>query len=141
MTELTKKRPEYRNINIFTDVIKYRLPLAGIVSILHRVSGLLMFLLLPFIVWMFDTSVTSEISFARFTAAFNDGFGGFLLKLVALALLWAFLHHFVAGLRHIRMDVSHAASGKKDGRMTAIVTLGVSLFLTLVLAAKLFGLY
>ena len=141
MTELAKKRPEFRNINIFKDVIKYRLPLAALVSILHRISGLLMFLLLPFIVWMFDTSVSSEISFARFTSAFNAGFGGFLLKLVALALLWAFLHHFVAGLRHIRMDVSHAASGKEDGRRSAIVVLAVSLGLTVVLAAKLFGLY
>ena len=141
MAELTRKRPAYRNINIFRDVIGYRLPLAGIVSILHRVSGLLLFLLLPFIIWMFDTSVSSEISFARFTAAFSDGFGGFLLKLVALALLWAYLHHFFAGLRHIRMDVSHAATGKEDGRISAIVVLAASLALTVVLAAKLFGLY
>ena len=141
MSEVSSKRPEFRNINIFKDVIGYRLPLAGIVSILHRISGLLMFLLLPFIIWMFDTSVSSEMSFARFTAAFNTGFSGFLLKLVALALLWAFLHHFFAGLRHIRMDVSHAATGKEDGRKSAIVTLVLSIALTIILAAKLFGLY
>lgn len=141
MAELTKKRPQFRNINIFKDLITYRFPVASIVSILHRISGLLLFLLLPFMIWMFDTSVTSELSFARFTAAFSEGFGGFLLKLVALALLWAYLHHFFAGLRHIRMDVSHEATGKEDGRISAIVVLVLSLGLTVVLAAKLFGLY
>ena len=69
MTQLAKKRPEFRNINALTDLPTYRLPVAGIVSILHRISGLIMFLLLPFIVWMFDTSVSSEISFAKFSAA------------------------------------------------------------------------
>ncbi len=141
MAELSKKRPVFRNINIFRDVIGYRLPLPGIVSILHRISGLLMFVLLPFIIWMFDASVTSEISYAHFTAVFNEGLGGFLLKLVALALLWALLHHFFAGLRHIRMDVDPAAVGKEDGRLTAIVTLALSLGLTVILGAKLFGLY
>ena len=92
MTELAKKRPEFRNINALSDLPSYRLPAAGIVSILHRISGVVMFLLLPFIIWMFDTSVSSEISFARFRAAFNVGLGfvpGVLVKLVALALIWA----------------------------------------------------
>ena len=141
MTELSEKRPVFRNINVFRDVIGYRLPAAGIVSILHRISGLVMFLLLPFIIWMFDASVSSELSFARFTDMFNVGFGGFVLKLVALALLWALLHHFFAGLRHLRMDVDPAAAGKEDGRITAIATLALSLGLTVILGAKLFGLY
>ena len=144
MTELAKKRPEFRNINAFTDLPKYRLPAAGFVSILHRVSGALMFLLMPFIIWMFDTSVSSEISFARFKAAFNTGLGfvpGWFLKLVALALIWAFLHHFIAGLRHLWMDVSHKAVEKEFGKTSALVTLGLSVLLTLVLGAKLFGLY
>ncbi|MDU7588187.1 MAG: succinate dehydrogenase, cytochrome b556 subunit, partial [Acidovorax sp.] len=75
MTELAKKRPEYRNINIFNDVRTYRLPAAGWVSILHRASGMIMFLLLPFVLWMFDTSLSSEISFAQFSAAFTAGLG------------------------------------------------------------------
>jgi succinate dehydrogenase / fumarate reductase cytochrome b subunit len=73
MTELAKKRPEFRNINAFSDLPSYRLPAAGWVSILHRVSGVLMFVLMPFIIWMFDTSLSSEISFARFRSAFNNG--------------------------------------------------------------------
>ena len=60
-----KKRPEFRNINAFTDLPSYRLPVAGIVSILHRISGFIMFALMPFIIWMFDKSISSEVSFAK----------------------------------------------------------------------------
>ncbi len=147
MTELVSpsrtKRPEFRNINAFHDLPTYRLPPAGIVSILHRISGAIMFLLMPFIIWMFDTSVSSEISFARFSSAFNVGVGfvpGWLVKVVALALIWAYLHHFIAGLRHIWMDVNHAVS-KEFGRSSALVTLGLGSMLTLLLALKLFGAY
>ena len=143
MTELAKKRPEFRNINALADLPTYRLPPAGWVSILHRVSGLLMFLLLPLIIWMFDNSISSEISFAKFSAAFNIGLGfvpGWFMKLVALALIWAYLHHFIAGLRHLYMDMCHAVS-KEFGKSSAIVTLALSVGLTLVLGAKLFGLY
>ncbi|AVP57463.1 succinate dehydrogenase, cytochrome b556 subunit [Pulveribacter suum] len=144
MTELAKKRPEFRNINIFHDVRTYRMPLAALVSILHRISGMIMFILLPFVIWMFDTSVSSEISFGRFTSAFAAGVGfvpGWLVKLVALALIWAYLHHLIAGLRHVWMDVSHSAVNKDFGRQSAAFTLVVSIALTLVLGAKLFGLY
>ncbi|ROZ63671.1 succinate dehydrogenase, cytochrome b556 subunit [Ramlibacter sp. WS9] len=144
MTDLAKKRPEFRNINALTDLPSYRLPAAGWVSILHRVSGVLMFLLMPFIIWMFDTSVSSELSFAKFRAAFNVGIGfvpGFFIKLVVLSLIWAYLHHLIAGVRHLWMDVSHAAVSKEFGRTSALVTLGLSILLTLVLGAKLFGLY
>ena len=141
MTELAKQRPEFRNINALTDLPTYRLPAAGWVSILHRVSGMLMFVLLPFILWIFDTSVSSEISAARLRMAFSGGAAGVVLKLVALALIWAYLHHFCAGLRHLWMDVSHKAVSKSFGSTSAKVTLVVSLLLTVVLGAKLFGLY
>ena len=144
MTELAKKRPEFRNINIVKDLPTYRMPLAAIVSILHRISGAIMFLLLPFILWMFDKSLSSEISFDAFTAAFVAGIGfvpGVVVKLVALALIWSYLHHFIAGLRHLWMDISHAAVNKEFGRKSAVTTLVISVALTLVLGAKLFGLY
>jgi len=143
MTETAPKRPEFRNISALTDLPTYRLPPAGWVSILHRVSGALMFLLLPFIIWMFDMSVSSEISFAKFKYAFNVGLGfvpGWFMKLVALALIWAYLHHLLAGIRHLYMDVQHAVS-KEFGRSSALVTLGLSIAMTGVLGAKLFGLY
>lgn len=143
MTELAKKRPEFRNINALVDLPTYRLPAAGFVSILHRISGLVMFLLLPFVVWMFDTSVSSEISFAKFKAAFNIGVGfvpGVLFQLVALVLIWAYLHHLIAGVRHLYMDARHAVS-KEFGKSSAVVTLVLSLGLTAALGAKLLGLY
>jgi succinate dehydrogenase / fumarate reductase cytochrome b subunit len=143
MTELAKKRPEFRNINALVDLPTYRLPAAGFVSILHRISGLVMFLLLPFVVWMFDTSVSSEISFAKFKAAFNIGVGfvpGVLVQLAALVLIWAYLHHLIAGVRHLYMDARHAVS-KEFGKSSAVVTLVLSLGLTAALGAKLFGLY
>jgi len=125
------------------DALQYRLPLAGVVSILHRASGAIMLALLPFVIWMFDASVTSEISYDGFTSAFGAGLGvvpGWMVKLVALALIWAYLHHFIAGLRHLWMDVTHSVT-KGFGHSSAMVTLGLSVLLTVLLGAKLFGLF
>jgi succinate dehydrogenase / fumarate reductase, cytochrome b subunit len=125
------------------EALQYRLPLAGVVSILHRVSGMLMFFLLPFIVWMFDASVTSEVSYDGFTSAFVAGIGplpGFFIKLVALALIWAYLHHAVAGIRHLWMDATHSVS-KQQGHSSAVATFVISIALTAALGAKLFGLF
>jgi succinate dehydrogenase / fumarate reductase cytochrome b subunit len=117
---------------------------AAWVSILHRASGAIMFLLMPFIIWMFDTSVSSEISFAKFTSVFSNGAGfvpGLFFKLLALALIWAYLQHFIAGLRHLFMDLNHDRATKEFGKSSAQVVLVLSLGLTLVLALKLFGIY
>jgi succinate dehydrogenase / fumarate reductase cytochrome b subunit len=122
------------------DALGYKLPIAGLVSILHRGSGLVMFVLLPFIIWMFDTSLTSEISYSQFTSVFTHGTGflpGWFYKLVALALIWSYLHHLSAGIRHLWMDATHAVT-KEFGRQSAIVTLAVSLVLTFALGVKLF---
>jgi succinate dehydrogenase / fumarate reductase cytochrome b subunit len=143
MTELasTKQRPEFRNINAFKDLTRYRLPAPGQVSILHRISGILMFVLLPLILWVFDTSVSSEISAARLRDALATGASGVVLKLVLLVLIWAYLHHFIAGVRHVWMDVSHKAVTLERGRPSAMFTLWAAVVLTLILGAKLFGLY
>jgi succinate dehydrogenase / fumarate reductase cytochrome b subunit len=125
------------------DATKYRLPLAAYVSILHRVSGAAMFLMLPLLVWLFDMSVTSEVSFEVFRSAFAAGIGvvpGWLLKLLMLGLIWAYLHHFVAGVRHLWMDATHSVS-KSQGHSSAVVTFAISLPLTAALGAKLFGLF
>lgn len=142
MTDTTatpKPRAVFRNIHV-TQIIKYRLPPAGMVSIGHRISGVMMFVLLPFVVWLFDVTLTSEVSYGRFSSAYTAGLGilpAWIVKLVTLGLIWAFLHHFVAGLRHLWMDMTHAVT-KEFGRVSALVTLGVSLLLTLVLGFKLF---
>ena len=142
-TPTAKKRPEFRNID-FPSLRSYCWPLASLASGMHRVSGAIMFFLLPFVIWMFDTSISSEISFARFKAAFNDGMlgiPGFLWKLVVLGLIWAILHHFIAGMRHLWMDTHHHHVSKDFGRQTAALVLSLTLGLTVVLGAKLFGLY
>lgn len=138
-----KNRPEFRNID-FGSLISYRWPLASLVSGMHRVSGAILFFLMPFIIWMFDNSISSEISFSKFKAAFNFGMlglPGFIWKLVALGLIWASLHHLIAGLRHLWMDTHHEHVSKDFGRQSAAVVLVATLTLTLVLGAKLFGLY
>ncbi len=134
MAEVLKKpRPEYRNIGI-AQLLKYRLPLAGRVSILHRASGAILFLLLPFALYLFEQSLTSEITFDTL-----KGFASNLIvKLIVLVLSWAFLFHFCAGVRHLVMD-THVAVDKQGGRNTSIVVFVVSSLLTLAVAAKLFG--
>jgi succinate dehydrogenase / fumarate reductase, cytochrome b subunit len=136
MAEAVKKpRPEFRNIGIGQITMSYRLPLAGRVSILHRVSGLLLFVFLPFLLYLFDQSLTSEFSF--------DVFKGFLssiiVKLITLVLAWAFLFHFCAGVRHLFMDTSHSLTTKEKGKQTSIIVLVVSSLLTIAFALKLFG--
>ena len=140
MPQTSPQRPGTMRL---TDAVMYRLPLAGVVSILHRVSGLLMFSLLPFVIWLFDNSLGSEISYDTFTSAFVAGIGvvpAWMVKLVVLALIWAFLHHAIAGVRHLWMDMTHSVS-KEQGRSSALITLASSLVLTALLGAKLFGIY
>jgi len=136
-TTTTAKKPRPGENMKLVEALAYRLPPAGWVSILHRASGLVMFVLLPFVIWMFDKSVTSEISFGEFTSVFRGGAGWFA-KLVALGLIWAYLHHLIAGLRHLLMDVNHSAVTKEFGRSSAIFTLAASLLLTVALGIKLF---
>ncbi len=142
-TSKPSKRPEFRNIGLADITVGYRLPLAGKMSILHRVSGALMFLLLPFVVWLFDNSISSQVSYEKFTALFNGGLGmpGWFYKLIALALIWAFLHHLIMGVRFLIMDVNHELISKQGGRTSAMIVLVLSIALTVVLGAKLFGLY
>lgn len=134
MSEAAKpNRPQFRNINI-AQIVGYRLPLAGIISILHRISGLLMFLLLPFILFMLDKSLVSESSFEYFKGFTSNWF----VKLVILALSWAYLHHFCAGIRHLVMD-NHIGLDKVSARKSAAGVLIISVPLALIVALKLFG--
>lgn len=123
----------FTNIHVL-QIIRYRLPAAGMVSILHRISGALMFLLLPFILYLFDLSITSEISFA-----YLQGFAShWFVKLLILAISWGYLHHFCGGVRHLIMD-AHIGLSKDGARKSANAVFAVSLPLTLLVALKLFG--
>ena len=131
-----KARREFKNIGFGQILTSYKLPWSGKVSILHRVSGAVLFLSLPFIIYLFDKSLTSELSF--FT--FSEVVGHPLIKLILLGLIWAFLHHFCAGIRFLALDL-HKGIEKHQIQKSAVSVLVVSLSLTLVLGAKLFNLF
>jgi succinate dehydrogenase / fumarate reductase cytochrome b subunit len=136
MTEAVKKpRPEFRNIGIGDITMTYRLPLAGKVSILHRASGAALFLFLPFLLYLFSQSLTSELSFEVFKGFLSN----IIVKIITLGLAWAFLFHFCAGIRHLLMDMNHDAVNKESGKRTSIVVFVVSSVLTIAFALKLFG--
>ena len=129
-----KARPQYRNIHV-SQILSYRLPAAGIVSILHRISGALLFLLgIPFGLYLLQQSLTSEISFESYRAIVGSVPG----KLVLLALIWAFVHHSVAGIRYLLLD-RHVGIQKFAAAKSATAVLGITAVLTVVLGLKLFG--
>lgn len=129
-----KARPQYRNIHV-SQILSYRLPPAGIVSILHRVSGALLFLVgIPFSLYLLQQSLTSEISFESYRAIVGSIPG----KLVLLALIWAFVHHSVAGIRYLLLD-RHVGIQKLAATKSATAVLGITAVLTVVLGLKLFG--
>jgi succinate dehydrogenase / fumarate reductase cytochrome b subunit len=132
-----KKRPGEMRL---VDATQYRLPPAGVVSILHRISGLLLIVLMPFVIWLFDTSVTSEVSFDQFRGAFLGGIGfvpAFAVKLATLVLIWSYLQHFCAGVRHLYMDFTHSVT-KEFGRTSALVAMSTAIVLTIAFGIKLF---
>lgn len=126
-------RPKY-GVMTFADIAHYRLPLAAYLSILHRISGAALFLMLPFLLYLLDRSLMSEISFEYF-----KGFvSGWFVKLIILGLVWAYLHHFFAGLRHLGMDF-HMGIDKDSGKKSSIAVFVLSLVPTALVALKLFG--
>jgi succinate dehydrogenase / fumarate reductase cytochrome b subunit len=119
---MNKQRPV--NLNLFT--IKF--PLPAIISILHRVSGTLLFLLIPFLLWMLSASLGSPISFN----GLQDCFANPLVKIILWLILVALLYHLVAGIRHLLMDwgVGESLSG---GRQGSVITLGVTIVLAIIM--------
>lgn len=99
------KRNRPKNLNLFT----IRLPINAVVSILHRVSGMALFVVLPALLWALNASVQSERSYIELGLTLQH----WLVKLLLIALSWAFFHHFYAGLRHLAMDVHWMTSLQK----------------------------
>ncbi len=123
MAEMTiKKRP--KNLDLTT----IRLPLPGKVSILHRVSGAGLFLCLPLLLWLFGDSLKSAESYA----ALKSLAASLPVKVILAGLLWAFVHHFCAGIRFLLLDL-HVGIEKEAARKSATVVFAVSIPLTLVL--------
>jgi succinate dehydrogenase / fumarate reductase cytochrome b subunit len=126
MPATARTRPKHLNL------FQIRLPIPGIVSILHRVSGAGLFLLLPFLLYLFQQSVQSPESHADFLGLVSHP----LARLILLGLLWAFLHHFCAGLRYLALDL-HVGTDLTPARGSSYAVFGVSLVLTLVLGVWL----
>jgi succinate dehydrogenase / fumarate reductase, cytochrome b subunit len=127
---ISKPRPK------FLDVTAIRLPLAGFVSILHRVSGSVLFLALPALIGLFALSLESPAGFERASHLMRQP----MIAIPLFGLAWAYLHHFCAGIRFLLLDL-HIGLDKEGARKSAIAVLAVSLSLTVVLAAKILGVF
>jgi succinate dehydrogenase / fumarate reductase cytochrome b subunit len=127
MAEMTLKKKRPKNLDLMT----IRLPLPGILSILHRVSGAVIFLLLPVLLWLFESSLTSPESFAVFKSIAAHP----LVKLVLLGLIWLYLHHFCAGIRYLLLDL-HKGIDLESARLSSKIVFAVSIALTLLIGVK-----
>jgi succinate dehydrogenase / fumarate reductase cytochrome b subunit len=123
---MNKKRPKHLALHLI------KLPLPGFVSILHRVSGLLLFLSLPLLLLMLQYSLSSIETYTALQSMLAHP----LIKLMLLGLMWAFLHHFCAGLRYLAIDL-HYVRSLAQARDSSKVVMGVSLILTVLLGVKL----
>ena len=120
----SRPRPKYLNL------IQIRLPVPGLVSILHRVSGAVLFLLLPFLLVLFELSLESAQTFARFKAVFSH----WAIKLIVIGVVWAYLHHLCAGIRHLALDLDYGTE-LAAARASSWAVLALSVALTLAVGA------
>jgi len=121
---MAPKRPVYLNL------AQIKLPLPALVSILHRISGMLLFLFIPFLLYLLQQSLSTQEQFAALQSWLNHP----LMKLVMLGLTWAFLHHFFAGLRFLLLDL-HIGTELRQARLLSVAVLVLSLIFTLIFAA------
>ena len=120
------------NRPLWYNVSPLNLPIPGLVSIFHRVSGLGLFLGLFWLLYLLDASLASEESFAKFKSLVSHP----LAKLFLLGFLWAFLHHFCAGIRFLLLDI-HLGSTLEAARKSSVAVFAVSLILTVIFGARL----
>ena len=126
-------RPAARPRPVYLDLLAIRKPIPAIVSILHRASGALLFLVgIPALLWGVQSSLASPETYASFRAFIAHP----LAKLAALALVWAYLHHLLAGFRHLTQDL-HIGLDLGPARRSASVVFAAALLLTLIVAVRL----
>ena len=121
---MSRPRPKYLNL------FQIRLPVPGLVSILHRMSGAVLFLLLPLLLVLFELSLESAQTFARFKAVFSH----WAVKLILVGAAWAYLHHLCAGIRHLALDLDYGTE-LATARASSWGVLAVSVVLTLAVGA------
>ena len=125
-----KVRPKYLSLQAL--LFEIRLPLPGWVSILHRISGALLFVAIVWLLWMLDRSLSSEAAFEKIRHYASL----WPVKLSLLVLVWAYCHHFCAGIRFLFLDLDKGID-KPTARLTSGLVLAVSLLLTAYLGWKL----
>lgn len=123
---MSRPRPKYLNL------FQIRLPLPGLVSILHRMSGAVLFLLLPSLLVLFELSLESAQTFARFKAVFSH----WAIKLIVIGVVWAYSHHLCAGIRHLALDLNYGTE-LAAARASSWVVLALSVVLTLAVGAMI----
>ena len=127
MTTATKQRPKYYDLNLA------HLPPPGLVSIFHRVSGLLLFFpIVPALLYVLQGVLASEASFA----GWHDFFSRPLVKVAALGALWLYAHHFWAGVRFLLIDL-HYGVGKAAAGKTALAVFALGILSTLLIGWRL----
>ena len=125
-----KPRPKYLSLQAL--LFEIRLPVSGWVSILHRISGALLFVALIWLLWMLDQSLSSEAAFRKI----RDYADLWPVKLFLLVLLWAYCHHFCAGIRYLFLDLDKGVD-KETAIFTSWVVFGASFALTALLGSML----
>ena len=128
MAEIAIKKKRPKNLDLKT----IRLPLPGVLSILHRVSGAAIFLLLPVLLWMLQSSFASPESYANVA----DFVANPLVKLILLGLIWFYMHHFCAGIRYLLLDL-HIGVELPAARLSSKIVFAVSIVLALIIGGRL----
>jgi len=123
---MSRPRPKYLNL------FQIRLPVPGLVSILHRMSGAVLFLLLPLLLVLFELSLDSAQTFARFKVVFSH----WAIKLILIGVVWAYLHHLCAGIRHLALDLDYGTE-LAAARASSWAVLALSVVLTLAVGAMI----
>lgn len=117
---MSRPRPKYLNL------FRIRLPLPGIVSIMHRISGAALFLLIPALLYLLQLSLESPQTFAVLKSLFAHP----LAKLFLIGLAWAYLHHLCAGIRYLALDLDYGtdlAAARASAKAVLVVSLGLAL--------------
>lgn len=123
---IARQRPKY------LDLSRIRLPLPALVSILHRISGMALFVFAWALLYLLQESLGSPETHGHFAALTSH----WSVKLFLIGMLWSFLHHFFAGLRHLLLDM-RIADDLGPARATSVAVLAISLVLTAILGVML----
>jgi len=123
---MSRPRPKYLNL------LQIRLPVPGLVSILHRVSGAVLFLFIPFLLVLFELTLESPGGFLRFKSVLSH----WAVKLLVIGLVWAYLHHLLAGIRHMMLDLDYGTE-LPAARAASMAVLVTGIALTVIFAVML----